>query len=59
MPNVRTTLQPGTVTKVTEQEFTDLDRLGLIQEVVYGPVEPVPSTASVKVTSTKAKPEEA
>lgn len=59
MPDVRTTLQPGTVTKVTEQEFTDLDRLGLIQEVVYGPVEPVTNTATVKVTSTKAKPEEA
>lgn len=59
MPDVRTTLQPGTITKVSEQEFTDLDRLGLIQEVVHGSVEPVTNTTTVRVTSTKVKPEEA
>ncbi len=55
MPDVRTTLQPGTITTVDQQEFTDLDRLGLIQEVVTGPVEPVADTATVKVISTNKK----
>lgn len=52
MPDVRTTLQPGTITTVSEQEFTDLDRLGLIQEVVTGPVQAVAETPKVKVVST-------
>jgi len=56
--DIRTTMQPGTVIKVDESEFLDLDRLGLVLEVVHGPVEPVTNTATVKVVSTsKAKPE--
>lgn len=55
MPDVRTTLQPGTVITVDEQEFTDLDRHGLILEVVTGPVEPVTDTPKVKVVSTTEK----
>lgn len=66
MPDVRTTLQPGNITTVSEQEFTDLDRQGLILEVVTGPIVP-PSQAApdvpVKVVSTgskkKPEPEEA
>lgn len=54
MPDVRTTIQPGTITTVSEQEFTDLDRLGLIQEVVTGPVQAVTNTPVVKVVSTTA-----
>jgi hypothetical protein len=58
MPDVRTTLQPGSISTVSEQEFTDLDRQGLILEVVTQPVSPVTSTAKVKVVSAgKVKPE--
>lgn len=62
MPDVRTTLQPGIVSKVSEQEFTDLDRQGLILRVETAPVEPVTETANVKVVSAgkkKPEPEEA
>lgn len=62
MPDVRTTLQPGLVSTISEQEFTDLDRQGLILEVVTEPVEPVTETANVKVVSAgkkKPEPEEA
>lgn len=55
MPDVRTTLQPGTVITVDEQEFTDLSRQGLILEEVHGPVEPVTNTDKVKVVSTTDK----
>lgn len=55
MPDVRTTLQPGTVITVGEQEFTDLSRQGLILEEVHGPVEPVTNTDKVKVVSTTDK----
>jgi hypothetical protein len=55
MPDVRTTLQPGNVINVGESEFLDLDRQGLILEVVTGPVVPpseVMKTVPVKVVST-------
>jgi hypothetical protein len=55
MPDVRTTLQPGTVITVDEQEFTDLSRQGLILEEVHGSVEPVTETDKVKVVSTTDK----
>lgn len=60
MPDVRTTFKPGEIVFISEQEFTDLDRQGLILEVVTEPVKPVTNTASVTVVSAgKKKPEEA
>ncbi len=52
MPDVRTTFQPGEVVSISEIEFTDLDRQGLILEVVTAAAAPVESTATVKVTGT-------
>lgn len=46
MPDVRTTFQPGIVQTVSEQEYTDLDRQGLVLEVV---------TAKSKAESAKPK----
>lgn len=51
MPNVRTTVNPGEIISVSETEFTDLDRQGLILEVVSAAV-PVESTTTVTVTGT-------
>lgn len=60
MPYVRTSFQPGEVRKVDEGEFLDLDRQGLILEVVHphvGPpaMENVPLT-TVSTSDTVSKP---
>lgn len=55
MPNVRTTIQPGEIISISEIEFTDLNRQGLILEVVSEAV-PVDSTATVMVTGTSETP---
>lgn len=57
MPDVRLKFQPGNIQKVSEQEFTDLDRQGLVLEVVTpqapAPVKPHP--VPIKVTSTSGE----
>lgn len=64
MPDIRTTMQPDRVIKVDEAELLDLDRQGLVLEVVTSPVAiktPVQmaSTSDQSKTSQKPKPEEA
>lgn len=51
MPNVRTTIKPGEIMVITDREFVDLDRQGLILEVVSEAV-PVETTATITVTGT-------
>lgn len=46
MPDIRTTMQPDTVITVDEAEYLDLDRQGLVREVVTAP----------KVETAKAAP---
>jgi hypothetical protein len=55
VPNVRTTIQPGTIQKVTEQEFTDLSRQGLILEVVTSQPVPVKTAPKIKIVSNAEK----
>lgn len=53
MPYVRTTIQPGTPIKVSDAELLDLDRQGLVLEIVYpnvGP--PATETVPLKTVST-------
>ena len=49
MPDVRTTFQPGEVRRVSQTEFTDLDRQGLILEVVTGDYLKPPTKTNVTV----------
>lgn len=46
MPHVRTTIQPGEILPISEAELTDLDRQGLILEIVHPHVGP-PATENV------------
>jgi hypothetical protein len=55
VPDIRTTFQPGTVRTVSDSEFLDLKRQGLIKEVVPppAPVAPAPKpTAKTRPTPT-------
>lgn len=52
MPDVRTTNNPGTVITVGDHEYTDLDRMGLILEVVT--TSPDEMKTPVRVESNKA-----
>lgn len=49
MPDVRTTFKPEEVRSVSASEFLDLDRQGLILEVVTTPPAPVKTETSTKV----------
>lgn len=64
MPEIRTTFQPGNVIHVDEAEFLDLDRQGVVLEVVP-PAHTTTGNSKVKMVSTgdrktsKPEPEEA
>lgn len=51
MPKVRTTIKPGEVMAVEDHELVDLDRQGLLLEVVPDAV-PIDSTTTITVTGT-------
>ena len=57
MPDVRLKFQPGNIQKVSEQEFTDLDRQGLVLEVItpQAPPSVKPHPVPIKVTSTSGE----
>jgi hypothetical protein len=52
-------MQPGTIINVDESEYLDLDRQGLVLEVVTVPMEEILASGSVRVVSSRKKPEEA
>lgn len=64
MPDIRTTIQPGNVINVSESELLDLDRQGLVLEVVTpaaaikAPVQ-MANVSGQSKTRQKPEPEEA
>lgn len=55
MPDVRLKFQPGNVVTVSAQEFTDLDRQGLVLEVVSPASAQPTKTVPVKTVSATAE----
>lgn len=64
MPDIRTTIKPGEVQTVSDTEFLDLDRMGLVLEVVSTPATeastpkpaaPKPTPKVVRTSTTGSK----